>query len=60
MNENINQRCIIVTSFDSFKLDMELLKNKLKIDIMVVDEGHKAKNTKTKLRKALKEMTVRR
>jgi SNF2 family DNA or RNA helicase len=29
-----------------------------KWDVMVVDEGHKAKNVATKLRKALKEFIV--
>lgn len=31
-----------------------------KLDLLVIDEGHKAKNIHTKLRKSLKDLYVRR
>ena len=47
------QRIIIMTSdaFDNFK---HLLERNLHVDLLIVDEGHKAKNLDTKLRKAIK------
>ena len=45
---------------ETFKNDGENLRSKgISWDVMVLDEAHKAKNTKTKLRKALKEFKVR-
>lgn len=58
ISQIINQKCICVTSFESFKSDLEDLQTNMKWDVMIIDEGHKAKNVKTQLRKALKTMKV--
>ena len=51
-------KCIVIAGFDTFKRDYELMQQTCKWDVMVVDEGHKAKNVATGLRKALKEFKV--
>ena len=51
----INQKGVAVISPESFRSDLDYLQDKLTWDVMVVDEGHKAKNVATKLRKSLKE-----
>jgi SNF2 family DNA or RNA helicase len=51
------KRIIIMTSdaFDNFK---HMLEKNLQVDLLVIDEGHKAKNVDTKLRKAVKAFNV--
>jgi len=44
-----------------FQKDREILEKPLrffKLNVLIVDEGHKAKNTNTQFRKALKEIKV--
>lgn len=53
-------KCLVIAGFDTFKRDYELLQTTCKWDVMIVDEGHKAKNVATGLRKALKEFKVER
>ena len=43
----------LVTHVDNFRESSE-------IDLLIIDEGHKAKNVHTKIRKALKESYVKR
>ena len=45
-------------SFESFRSDYQKVQECAKWDILIMDEGHKAKNTNTKLRKALKDFKV--
>ena len=47
------QRIIIMTS-DAFDNFYHMLERNLRVDLLVIDEGHKAKNVDTKLRKAIK------
>ena len=54
------KRCIAIMSCDQFKLDIDLLqKVHVPWGVLVVDEGHRAKNVSSKFRKALKEIKVR-
>ena len=52
------QRVLIMTSdaFNSFNNDLERY---LAVDLLIVDEGHKAKNVDTVLRKAIKSFNAR-
>tara|TARA_B110000305_G_C19033401_1_gene444795 strand:+ start:245 stop:523 length:279 start_codon:yes stop_codon:yes gene_type:complete len=45
---------------ESFRSDYKSIQKECKIQVLVIDEGHKAKNLKTKLRVALKEFKVER
>lgn len=49
---------VAIMSTDTFKIELSHISDKLKVDVMVIDEGHKAKNPKTKLRKALAGLDV--
>ena len=48
----------MITSFKIFETDYMTLQELLEIDVVVIDEGHKAKNVKTKIRSSLKEIKV--
>jgi SNF2 family DNA or RNA helicase len=54
----INRKIVAIISPESFKSDFKYLQDKISWDVMVLDEGHKAKNVATKLRKSLKEFKV--
>jgi len=56
----INRNIIAIISPESFKSDFEFMQENITWDVMVLDEGHKAKNVATKLRKSLKAFQVRR
>ena len=58
INQMVNQKGVAIISPESFKSDSEYMNSKLKWDILIVDEGHKAKNVATKLRKSLKAFQV--
>lgn len=57
--DSINKNIIAIVSPETFKSDYEFMSKKITWDVMVLDEGHKAKNVATKLRKALKDFKVR-
>ena len=50
---------MVIMSPDNFKSDFEYIQKSCKFDIMVIDEGHRAKNISTKFRKALKDFQVK-
>jgi SNF2 family DNA or RNA helicase len=58
----VNRPGIALMSPETLKSDFELLATKMRWgwDVLVVDEGHRAKNVRTQLRKALKAFPVKR
>ena len=58
INDVKNLKVFALISPESFREDYEIIQKSCKWDIMVIDEGHRAKNTATKLRKALKAFNV--
>eukprot|EP00347_Sterkiella_histriomuscorum_P024556 403330701 len=54
-----DQPLVIVISPKVFEKESEVLCELLIVDVMVIDEGHRAKNIKTKFRKSIKEFQVK-
>jgi SNF2 family DNA or RNA helicase len=60
IKEIAQKKCIVISSHSSLCMDLELMQKSFLWDVMVVDEGHRAKNVTTKFRKAIKEFRVTR
>ena len=57
---NANRKVVYITTPNIILRHNETFANYGKLDVMIIDEGHKAKNIHTKLRKSLKEMHIKR
>ena len=53
------KRIVYITTPNVLTKHVETFDKYGKIDLLVIDEGHKAKNIHTKIRKGLKELYVR-
>ncbi len=57
---SLNTSRVIVISSNAFHEIKDSLQTNLRCDLMIIDEGHKAKNVETCLRKSIKEFQVAR
>lgn len=55
---NTKRRIVFLTSPNSIPKYIDTFATYSKLDLMIIDEGHKAKNVNTKFRKSLKEIFV--